>query len=518
MIRVMLVDDEKIVINGMKKLFDWESMGFAIVGEANDYEAAIDKYNECKPDLIITDICLPDKDGLDLLESVKAISRDTYVIILTGYSEFEFAKRAVDSDAFAYVLKPLDSFELKKYLLKVKKEFDAKRKVKEENLLRELLQNSPKDTSELNDLFLKYGVKIQNKNFFVLSIQVDKNEKHDNLNLYEALLPALKESLYEEFESFVLQFETKYISVIFYCDNDIMKMSIYKYMMQLKDEFEKQSLCTLTIGVSGIFSDFMSAQEAYLQSLYAVSQKAVNGYGSFNIWEDKFNGFKDYLLNYAVFISASDVVNVLNALENRNSDVACGIINEYFKNLSEQRRINIEMVRSNVIDLLIQIIRTFIPDSSAMERMFGHKINPINDINNMDLFSDIQKYLLNVINVVASRHEAIQADQCSALVKKVRLYVTGNYQIPIRISEMANNLHVDKTHLMKTFKKETGVSINQYITDYKVMMAKDLIKNGNYQIKEISYCVGYYDSKYFSKVFKKTTGYSPLEYREKYKS
>jgi two-component system response regulator YesN len=119
MYKVMLIDDQKRIIRGLKDIIDWEKMNCTIVGEAYNGEAGIDTVVETCPDIIITDIRMPKMDGLQMITELKKKGYEAEYIILSGYSEFEFAKKGMSLGVSFYILKPVEEKELEECVLKI---------------------------------------------------------------------------------------------------------------------------------------------------------------------------------------------------------------------------------------------------------------------------------------------------------------------------------------------------------------------------------------------------------------
>lgn len=106
MIKVVIIDDEEIIREGLRKIIDWSSMNCEIIGEAEDGEDGLELINSLQPDIIITDIRMSSKSGLEMISEIKSIKEDCRIIILTGFRDFEYAQEAIKLGAFRYLLKP----------------------------------------------------------------------------------------------------------------------------------------------------------------------------------------------------------------------------------------------------------------------------------------------------------------------------------------------------------------------------------------------------------------------------
>jgi YesN/AraC family two-component response regulator len=128
MIKVVIIDDEEIIREGLRKIIDWNSMNCEIVGEAEDGEDGLELINSLQPDIIFTDIRMSSKNGLEMISEIKCLKEDIRIIILTGFRDFEYAQEAIKLGAFRYLLKPSKVDEI---TLAVKSAIKEIKKVKE---------------------------------------------------------------------------------------------------------------------------------------------------------------------------------------------------------------------------------------------------------------------------------------------------------------------------------------------------------------------------------------------------
>jgi two-component system response regulator YesN len=127
MYKVVLADDEVWALMALKTMIDWAEQGFVIVGEADDGEMALKRISSLEPDLVISDIRMPGLDGLKLLEEIRENKLDTQVLLVSGYTDFEYARQAMLYGCIGYLVKPVDEKELMQYLHKVKSILDARK-------------------------------------------------------------------------------------------------------------------------------------------------------------------------------------------------------------------------------------------------------------------------------------------------------------------------------------------------------------------------------------------------------
>jgi len=134
MIRLIIVDDDIWVLKGIRKIIDWNSLGFDIIDEATNGEAALEKIVSQKPDIVLTDIVMPGMTGLQLLDKATKADLKTEFIILTGYAEFSYAKEACKLGAFDYLLKPIEKNELMDVFQRFKQKYNIMRNFDNEEI------------------------------------------------------------------------------------------------------------------------------------------------------------------------------------------------------------------------------------------------------------------------------------------------------------------------------------------------------------------------------------------------
>jgi two-component system response regulator YesN len=143
MYKVILVDDEEIIREGLRKTIDWHALGMEVAGTAEDGLDAMELIKELHPEIIITDIKMAFMDGLELIAEVKKIYPETMIIFISGHDEFEYARKAVSLGAFDYILKPIELEYLEKLLLKVRDKLDEARNMEKKiNFLEEKLKDT----------------------------------------------------------------------------------------------------------------------------------------------------------------------------------------------------------------------------------------------------------------------------------------------------------------------------------------------------------------------------------------
>ena len=288
----------------------------------------------------------------------------------------------------------------------------------------------------------------------------------------------------------------------------------YKALEEISTLFNRTSSATLTIGLSGIFRDIKMLGKAFYQAKHALRYKSVVGN----------NRIIDYIKINATFsgdsvLSREQVQNIISHVRNHEYSKAKKIIEEYFDSLYTMSDISIDALKNSICELSIIIPNIVTENTGSMQTVFGREVKPISELSSIELLSEIRLWTLSLFESLEV-FDLLQenSDIKSEVVKRAISYIISHYDKPLTIELVAKQLFVSERHLMRCFKTETGVTFNEYLTKYRMSKAIHLLRHSEYKIYEIAHLVGYNDSRYFCKLFKKIIGKEHTFYRSKRKS
>lgn len=518
----MIVDDEITVRNGLKNSFNWRDMDINIVADAADGEEALQKYEEYKPDIIITDICMSNINGLELISELKSKNNDVEFVILSGYSDFEYAKKALENNVFTYLLKPVRSQDLMDTMTKLKNKIYEKRKMHEsaaeytkaqkERFLNVLLGIKYLSDEKIKVLSDKYNITLPSDRYFVAVAQVDNSNEINEFNSYDMLSDIIYSHFKAKHEIWLCQTAKPNITVIVFCSSLNSENCAYKILSDIKRTFSKKCGFSLTIGVSSVFNSITSIDTANLQAQFAAQQKAFLGYDCIIHYNQADKVSVKDIITASMFLTSDEVDSILSGIKTLNHDLIVKALNQYFDRLYKLKNADVSIIKNNICELALLIIRTSAKNVELMEKIFNRIPQPLAEIQRLELIYELRAYIDDLIKCIFSRPEIYISNKYSRLVNQTISYIMLNYHLPITIDLITKKLHTSRTPLLRLFKRETGKTFNDFLREYRIKIAEDLIKSGNYKIYEVSSRVGYQDVKYFSKIFKKITGYSPSDY------
>ena len=500
MYKVMLVDDEKLILQGVLNIIDWDKLGLKITHMVQNGKEALEKYDEEPVDIIITDINMPVINGLELIKSIKEKNKKVKFIVLSGYDDFSYAKTAMKYGIENYILKPINEEELEEALIDINKKLAAN-KEKENKLLEKnntfmkiLNGNSDKEIlEEISDII---NIKLKDKCYTVTNILFNKKNHRKKSDINELI----NENTYEGYE------------ILYRFNGDIILINSWECDISIEDirEYYRKMLGLLMTNIGEAF--IAVGDVVYnindLKKSYNISNNIKK-----NIITDGYNK--------CLYRDDIDNTNHVNYNLNKEIEVLNKIIIE--KNKEDVQAYIEELFRSNkfspqeIYDLAIKTI--LLADKIADDFKIDKEIkdesisNTIINIYNASSISDIityiDKQIIDLSNMMKSN-----SVKYTPIIQQVVNYINKNYYEELSLKTLSQKYKINSSYLGQLFAKEVGYSFSEYLNKVKNMKAKDLILNTNMKINDIAKEVGYLDTSYFYRKFKNFYGVSPATLRE----
>lgn len=535
MYKVLIVDDEEVVREGIRTKIRWGELGFSPPVTAADGREAMDIADELSPHLVITDIYMPFVDGLELSEYLYANHPDTKIIILSGFDEFDFAVRALKYRASDYILKPVTSAELTDILVKIKGELDAEKERRLEilNIKTLLTENGPvikerflnrliNDEARESELIKKLdfiGLPRDAGKYAVALLDVDGGPGADEAfleygsellsfsvcNISEELTAELTEN--EGAAGIVFQNALSQTVIIFWGDKA--RAARENICGRIVDLLPRVLGFTVTIGFSGVFSDISEISQRYGDAGNALERRFIMG-GNRIIDAERLSGGGAG----GLFDSGEHEELIINAVKSGSAEDVSARLGALFSGLKRSGR-TMEGCHALIQRLLFQLQLLILRLDLEPEEVFGTQANIITDLYRYKTLDEINGWLtglcLRVSNYLLGRRESYSKNLAAAAVE----YIKENYQNPdMSVNSVSRHLSISPSYFSSIFKAATNETFIGFLTKTRLQKAKELLKTTNLKAYEISDKVGYTDSHYFSILFKKHTGKTPTEYRE----
>ncbi len=536
MLKVFIADDEYYFRQALKASIDWESNGFTICGEARDGEDALEKICMLKPDIVLLDINMPMMNGLEVMQMIKETEIGCKVIIITGHDEFDYALQAIQLGVSNFILKPIDKKQLLNALNDIKDLITQKRNLSIEMdcLKTRLEQNLPQlrdqmlhsliygnATIEKHALIEKMrhlGIDLLASKIMVTVMEIDYDDnwvwdEHDRSLWMQAILEIVEKIILEKIQGAICFDNEEKICVMLGfedpSDEDILAKVIPK-LYQIKDAVEEHLDFTVTIGVGGIYNGIENITLSYDEAINALSNRIIVG-------SNQIIPFKTISENRlsVVFYTTEYRQQLLIALRLLDASQCYTILDHVFENIKASCT-SPELIRITCIGIISTGLEFMAETKISVSKEAGLDLAGIFEtIQTIKKIDEMKEYIKRVISGIVDNVSRNKKAAISKFVEKALEYIHDNYaNEDMNIKEIAEHVYVNYGHLCFLFKRETGMTMNDYIVNYRMNKAKELIENGANYIADISNRVGYINPNYFGKCFKKHFGLSPSTFIE----
>lgn len=531
MLKVFLVEDEFVVREGIKNNIDWKSHGYEFCGEASDGELAFPMIQKLKPDIVITDIRMPFMDGLVLSKLIKKELPWIEIIILSGYSEFEYAKEGIKIGIAQYLLKPINGEDLIKEVDSLAVKIEEKHKEREikEKYMREMKENFLKERKDLFQ-YLVTGSKSPAElleisgrldidlsaiwySIVLLKVQSMKHARDEYSNSIIEIEQKI-EMLDSKKDLLIFDRNLEGKALLFKADSKEDMIDFQeKYLYQIKEILDDYENIRYFGGIGEPVNrlrelpfSFESASHAFAHR-YLVKDSLILNYKEIKqgIYQEeiKFDiGSMD--------IKQIDRSKIREFLKFGDKEETIYFVEEFFKDLGNNA-MKSNMLRQYIIMDSYFCIAEFVEGLSFAKE----EIDPP-DSNSGVLQSEENAldYLIRIVHKALELREKAASNRYGDVVDEVIRYIEDNYaDEELSLNVLASHINFSPNHLSMVFSQQVGQTFTRYLTNYRMNKAKELLRCTSKRSSVISMEVGYKDPHYFSYLFKKTQGMTPTQYR-----
>ncbi len=485
MYRVLIVDDEPWVAFGLSKLIDWELLGFQIAGHAHDGLTALRMIKEEKPDVVISDIRMPGLDGISLLEQIVQAGIDAEVIFVSGYSEFDYARSALRLGAFDYLIKQIEKPKLLETMLRCADKLSRKKKgevhVQQLNDLFELFEPQYKVTA--GDFLLNKGYAPDKPAFRIVSFFCEAIKETE-----EQVLNAFKES------------GVRAIPIRTGSD----KLSFLINYVRADTAAAEENLAFITgclthleaIGISGRGSYQTPISKLYQESDISLFSRLTLG--------------GQHAVEYKEVETPETYERSLLQLEQAIREGRTEAIYSSLDKLREECQAN--PVYSDQFSRLFNQIVSLIHKYQSRDGL-KHEPEYMNYAQIGRSFDSL-KQLFDCFKPYFEEHSRLEIELPNTQIRSMMEQIELGFTKDISLGQWAVEFNISLGHLSHLFKRETGKTYSEYVTDKRLQYAKQLLRDPDLSIQHIVERVGYKDYFYFNKLFKKHFGVTPSKYRK----
>ena len=505
MYKVMLVDDEQLIINGIKHLMEWDKLGLEVVAMANNGEEALGKCVTEAIDIIITDINMPKVTGLEMIEKLRLNGTHIKFIILSGHDEFSYAKEAITLGVEGYILKPIDEEELERILQETVEKLN-KTKVSQKNSLDKNSEINKflkgKISTGIDHIFSNLQKEAQCYSIATLILKEQQEQQKVSEMLKE--IEEVHKRMCLGIHQMEVCYDIKGMIILINSWETHAPEVIKKYYHKMQEAIKVQMMIESFL-VCGELSETMEALPQLYKKLKKYEKYSLmNGYGTaIDVTQ---------LPTYKQNNITIDTDKLYKYMIEGNHVKVEDVVVQLFEDVQQEYTTpeNMYQIGLKLIMLLQQLVSDF-----KLERKQGIKgtTELLNELYSAESITFLKNIFLEEIREVSDLINE-KEKRYTPVVQQVINYIHDNYWEDMNLKTLAYEYNMNTSYLGQIFLKEVGYSFSQYLNNIKNSKAKEMILTTNMKIVDIAKAVGYADTSYFYRKFKKHYGVSPATLRE----
>ena len=531
MVTILIVEDELEAREGIKKYIPWQQLGIDVVEEAENGLDAISLCEGINPDILLTDVRMPKMDGIQLATYVRERFPNCKIIFLSGFSDKIYLKSAIRLGAINYIEKPVDIEELNSLLSEAVYLLAKVNKRREEELLLQSIV-----TENLHLILQKLALDAVYKAYYPETIEnthpVLKNIFNCNsevcsviVKLHEAASLTEEEKEFYRLEmltfmhkDIVLKSEFNFL-IPGFLDNDKLLIHCINSNNNL-DSFDTKILTLISklkIHYEGkfIFSAVIGQKVPSFYEAAVSSQSALKSLSKLFFMHKGQELFCKPASRPVYMFAESDLEAFQQLIEGNTLNAVADFLDKLVSEISTYPDTDTGYVKNIYFKLFMMLFELAARRNIKSIMLESEGIYIWQEISKMETIFDITSYLLAIVGeyfkYIGNKNEIGQP------ITDIFNYIDGHFcEQNLSIKSIAEYVHYDHFYMCTLFKKHTGKTLNDYITQLRIEKAKELLKDKNVRLYDITGMVGYVDPSYFSKIFKKIAGCSPSEFRGKY--
>lgn len=521
MYRLMIADDEESIRNGIAHSLPWQELGFEVVALCENGQQVLDRLAECRPDVVLSDIRMPIVDGVELMQRLTREHPTVKIVILSGYSDFEYLNESIKNHVAEYLLKPTDVDEFKETFCRLKATLDrehAHNALVGESVqrhfqlwLRALLHGTAilRDTERFLPILNEKGIDLDNLFVVVFSLGGHGgDERSDRAILWHRIWEtAAAEPTGSMHRLLFLEGEELMIG-LFSSADELHTRQVVEAVQALQQAVKQKLRATLSAGISNLCTEPDMLPQAYEQANCCARQGVFMGQGSLC-------QFRQIGSDHPKNLPHFDFETIEKGTLAQDYDTVRAELDRVFAGYDTPMR-NYQYLDQMCLSLLFRVSLWGLRYGVLMEEVLRTLGTAFTDIYACDTLESKRTFVLVVLysyqRALGERRE--HGHFANSVAMRVRDYVDGAYcSATISLESVAAHVHKTPAYISRVFKNELGCNFSDYLTEKRMKLAATLLQDPDARVYTVAEQCGYADTSNFIRVFKRYYGVSPAVYR-----
>ncbi len=534
--KIVIIDDDRHVLQGMKQVIPWEALDAEWAGEATDGEEGLQLIRKVKPDLVITDIYMPVMNGLEMIELLREDEFHGKIVILSGYSDFEYARQAMRLSVMDYLSKPVSVATLTTILQKVIAQLEAERikRMEHEELTERLGRFQPFIQKEwvksivAGTLEPSYRMDDQlpssihfwrNVNHLVIGIEIARDARLNavstaDLNLFRfAVSNIVKEIAGAIFDSYAYtELHGTRSAVVAHLAPSLaheeLHMKLRHFGTEIIESVSRYLKIALRLGVGRVKAQWLQISDSTEEAFRAIELRESPAMKGYELYQS--DGSKQSQDLRPLARPVKFYQELTSAIKTGQEGLAHRIIAEQFRQLGSRGRFTpseVQLLAGEMWGVLNYNLYEF---GIVVDELFSGEL-PQHEIVMLTRLDRLEEWLAKTVSAICSGREGKGSGKHRQAVDYMLQYIHDSYAEDVTLGDLADKVNISRNYLSDIFKNMVGDTFNNYLTRVRMEKAKELLLEKHMLVYEVASQVGYKNVPYFSTLFKKYIGINPTD-------
>lgn len=526
--RVMLADDEGIVIDSLKFIIEKEFGETCEVAFAKSGRSVIELAESFRPDIAIMDIQMPGINGIEAMKEIRRTNQNVIFIVMSAYDKFDYAKEAIKLGVMEYISKPMERKKIVSALNHAMEKIQNDRAKRSNDLLiREKLETVIPiiETGLIYNILLQdhFSKDIENykeilniKEKYGYMICIVCGEKLEGNHMTNAVGSSVRMQKYyqklradvkEYFPCIVGTVMSNKLAVMVKSDTAMIdyneRVALIDKTRELVRKLRKEADIEIRIGLGSI-KPLEDLKESYQEAM-----DALNASKSSVAHVEDLPIRCEYGDNYPIHLEKRLFSNIENGLLEEATETA----EEFFDWLIDNHAESQMDIKLKVLEFVLWA-EHIAYEAGGMVYRINIRTDYLPTIMELDSHQLLRDWFIQKISIACQNIKNKRNEKSSSIIHAAKEYIKENYSKDISLDEVSRVVNISPYYFSKLFKEETKEGFIEYLTNIRINQAKELLSKNEFSMKEICSMVGYSDPNYFSRSFKKNVGVTPTEYKE----
>jgi YesN/AraC family two-component response regulator len=524
--KVLIVDDEVYIREGLRTLIDWSEVGFDEVLEAKDAMEAMRIIEQSPPELILTDIFMPQISGLEFAKNVRSKYPFIRFIILTGYEKFEYAKEAIEIGVVKYLVKPIFPAELKETVAEIRNELEMERQSRNwsELMTRQLVEYKPIVVEKFWDDLLSGAVAapdeirkraemadipLDESSYYGIAVEINQLENvfllygERNLPLVRFAIRNVLKELHADTLLHLLDYSDTILAGMMSGTPD------RNEWQRSLDTVKKTLKIDVNLGIGNPCHSLSMVRQSFLEALDGVRYLSLIGHSGILDYRE-IPPREENQVAYP-YREEKELLEMMQYRDHVNYQAVEDFVQNIIRQNSSPQAIRLAFLQflgavyRKAHEFGIDTVPPFLQSAMRLEQLSSNR--------------EIKQFICELLEDMIRRRGSLHASYVSQLVNQAKVMIEEHYNDPeLSVTRIAQKLCISPNYLSRIFHQQTGMTCVEYMTKFRIEKAKKILLTTKYKNYEIAGMVGYANAHYFSFMFKRYTGCAPSEYRQQAES